>query len=47
MSSIDLFYQGEGLAEIEHIEFDGDACRATITVAAYRQLNWPNWASVE
>ncbi len=23
------------------------SCRATITVAAYRQLNWPNWASVE
>ena len=23
------------------------ACRATITVAAYRQLSWPNRASVE
>ena len=30
MSSIDLFYQGEGLAEIEHIEFDGDAAFAII-----------------
>ena len=25
----------------------GLGCGATITVAAYRQLNWPNWASVE
>ena len=30
MTSIDLFYQGEGLAEIEHIEFDGDAAFAIV-----------------
>lgn len=30
MTSIDLFYQGEGLAEIEHIEFDGAAAFAIV-----------------
>lgn len=30
MTSIDLFYQGEGFAEIEHIELDGDTALAII-----------------